>query len=74
MGKCKFGNKASKGNISVLATTLVFLVLGIVFLVISYHNQVLPWLKTTGIALLVIAVPILLWVLHNVIIKKIKDM
>ena len=45
MGKCKFGNKASKGNISVLATTL-----------------------------LVIEVPILLWVLHNVIIKKIKDM
>ena len=74
MGKFKPKAKASKGNISILGTTLGFLILGIILLIIGYKDNVLPWLKTTGIVLLVIAVPVLIWMAHSIIIEKIKDM
>ena len=74
MGKFKLKAKASKGNISILGTTLGFLILGIILLIIGYKDNVLPWLKTTGIVLLVIAVPVLIWMVHSIIIEKIKDM
>lgn len=67
-------NKASKGNISILGTTLGFLVLGIVLLIIGCQEHVLTWLKTTGIVLLVLAIPVLIFMVHNIIIEKIKDM
>lgn len=74
MGKFKPKAKTSKGNISILGTTLGFLILGIILLIIGYKDNVLPWLKTTGIVLLVIAVPVLIWMVHGIIIEKIKDM
>ena len=67
-------NKASKGNISILGTTLGFLVLGIVLLIIGCQDNVIPWLKTTGIVLLVLAIPAIICLVHNIIIEKIKDM
>lgn len=74
MGKFKQKAKASKGNISILGTTLGFLILGIVLLIIGCQDNVIPWLKTTGIVLLVIAVPVLIWMVHSIVIEKIKDM
>jgi Na+/melibiose symporter-like transporter len=74
MAKFKPKGKASKGNISILGTTLGFLIIGIILVIISYGENVIPWLKTTGIVLLVIAVPVLIWIVHNIIIEKIKDM
>lgn len=70
----KFNKKSSIGKVSVCATTLGFLVLGIILLIIGCKDNVVPWLKTTGIAILVIAVPIILWFAHLYISEKIKEM
>lgn len=55
MKKGLVNKKSKKAGIAVTLVTAVFAILGIVFLVIGYHDEVLRWMATTGIALLVVA-------------------
>lgn len=55
-------NKNKKTGIAVTMVTVVFAVLGAVFLIIGYHDEVLRWMVTTGVALLVVsAIPLLVF-------------
>ena len=67
-------NKASKGNISVLGTMISFIVLGTIFIIIAYHNDICDWINKYGLTLLVIAIPVLLFIIYQFGIKKIKEM
>lgn len=69
-------NKAN-GNtksIGVIIITAVFAILGIICIIIGYKDEVLTWLSTFGIVLLVIASPILVYIIYQLVLKKIKDM
>lgn len=65
------GNKKSK---SAVIVTLVFALLGTICLIIGYHSEFLWWLKNVGIVLLVIAAPLVIWLIYKKLIKDIKDM
>lgn len=74
MRKIKPAKKSSKktGGI-VLAVTLVFALIGTVCLIIGYKNEVLHFLVTTGIALLLVAlVPISVFI-YQLINKRIDS-
>lgn len=67
-------NKASKGNISVLGTMIGFIVLGTIFLIIAYHDKMGKWLDKYGLTLIVVLIPVILFVVHQFVMKKIKEM
>lgn len=67
-------NKASKGNISVLGTMIGFTVLGTIFLIIAFHEKMGKWLDKYGLTVLVIAIPVVLFIVHQFVMKKIKEM
>lgn len=65
--------KSKKTGIAVTVVTAVFAVLGAVFLVLGYHDEVLRWMTTTGIAFLVVsAFPVGIYV-YNIIQKRIDS-
>ena len=55
------------------AVTAVFALLGVVFMIIGYRDEVLRWMATTGIAFLVIALIPLGVFIYNVIQKKLDS-
>lgn len=59
---------------SLTLTTLIFIILGIVLILLGTFNQVVSWLKTFGIAFLVCACPLVIWVIYRVVNNKIKEM
>lgn len=65
------GNKKSIG---VIIVTIVFAIIGLAFLLIGYWNDVIPWMKTFGIVILVLVSPILIFVIFKTIIKRVKEM
>ena len=62
-----------KTGIAVTAVTLVFAIVGVAFLIIGYHDQVFTWMRTTGIAFLIIALIPLGILGYNLIQKKIDS-
>lgn len=66
--------KESNNNISIIKTTAVFVVLGLIFLIIGFFDGIAKWVKTCGIAFLIISVPFIIWIIYKVLMKKIKDM
>lgn len=72
----KFKKKTDnmKGKISVLWTTLIFAILAVVLLIIGYHNEVVHWMMTMGIVILVISVPISISIIYLLIKRKIEEM
>lgn len=72
MGNYKLNeSKKSKG---VIISTLVFAILGAICLIIGYKNEIVWWLKNIGIVLLVIAAPLIIYIIYKEIISKIKEM
>ena len=67
-------NKPSKGNISVLGTMIFFVVLGTLFTIIAFHDKMGKWLDKYGLTLCVVLIPVILFVVHQFVIKKIKEM
>lgn len=59
---------------SLTLVTLIFIILGVALVLIGAYSQVVSWLKTFGIAFLVCACPLVIWVIFKVINKKIKEM
>lgn len=67
-------NKPKSNVGSVALVSSIFAILGIVLLVIGYNVKIVSWLKTFGIVFIVLAVPIVIWILYNFINNKIKEM
>lgn len=61
-------------NIGVIAVSLFFAIAGLILIIIGYQNEIVSWMKTFGIVVLVISTPIIVFVLYQIINKKIKDM
>lgn len=66
--------KGSKANLGVIVTTIIFLIIGIILLIVGYGNEFLNWLKTFGVVILVISLPILVTCLGIIINNKIKEL
>lgn len=64
----------SKKNLGVILITAIMAVIGVTFLIIGYHNDVLNWMKTFGIVTCVLLTPLVLWIIYHYVIKKIKEM
>lgn len=65
--------KKGKKGIMVLLVTIGFAVVGTVLLVIGYHNEVVSFLRTTGIALLLVALIPLTMFVYGLINKRIES-
>ena len=63
----------SGAGIGVIITTVVFAALGIVFLIIGFHDTVLDWMKTMGIAILVVAMIPIIYIVYQLIQKRIDS-
>lgn len=66
--------KESKQRTGILGVSIAFIVVATILIIIGYKNQVLDWMKTTGFVLLVLSLPVLSYFLHEIFIKKIKEM
>lgn len=74
MAKSKNKSNNMKGKISVLWTTLIFTIIAIALLIIGYHNQIVHWMMTMGIVILMIAVPIAVTIVYLIVKRKIEEM
>lgn len=63
----------SNKNIGVVILITVFAIIGIACLVIGWRNEIVSWLKTFGIVILVITSPLVVYLLYRFIMNKIKD-
>lgn len=61
-------------NTGAIIVTIVFVILGLIFLLIGYNVRVLSWMKTFGIVILVLLSPVVAFIIYKIIIKKVKDM
>lgn len=66
--------KEAKAKISIALISAVFAVLAAICIIIGYKNEVFSWLKTTGIVVLVISLPVFLYFVYTYLMKKIKEM
>ena len=64
--------KIGKTGVGVIVVTAVFAVLGTVFLIIGYHDVVLTWMRTSGVAFLVMALFPLGFIVYHLIDKRIQ--
>jgi len=72
MPKAPQGKKTYK-NVFALIVTAVFLAAGVVLCVIAWHDTVIKWMANTGIACLVVALIPAIYVIANVVNKKIEE-
>lgn len=63
----------SNKNIGAVIITIVFAIIGIACLVIGYRNEIVSWMKTFGIVILVLTSPLIVFLLYKFIMNKIKD-
>lgn len=63
-----------KKNLGVILITAIMAVIGVTFLIIGYHNDVLSWMKTFGIVTCILLAPLVLWIIYHYVIRKIKEM
>lgn len=61
-------------NIGVIIIMAVFAIIGVTCLIIGYKNEIVSWMKTFGIVILVLLSPAIVYLLYKFIISKIKDM
>lgn len=71
MAKFNKPNGTNK-SIGMLVVTLIFLILGIVCIVIGFKNDIVSWMKTFGIAVCVLASPIIIFIIFRFIMSKIE--
>ena len=70
----KLGAKRiNKAGIGAAVVTAVFAALGATFLIIGYHDTVLQWMATVGVAFCVVAAIPLIIIGYNKIQKKIDS-
>lgn len=66
--------KEAKTKISIALISAAFAILAAICIIIGYKNEVFSWLKTTGIVVLVISLPVFLYFIYTYLMKKIKEM
>lgn len=66
--------KESKSKIGVIGITVAFAIVAAIFIIIGTGNVAFEWMKTTGIVLLVISTPIILYFIYAYVMNKIKEM
>ena len=64
----------SKKSLGVILVTAIMAVIGVTFLIIGYHTDVLNWMKTFGIVTCILLAPLVLWIIYHYVIRKIKEM
>ena len=64
---------SGKTGLIVILVTVVFASVGTAFMIIGYHNEILSFMKTTGIALLVVALVPLCVFIYQLINKRIDS-
>lgn len=64
----------SNKNVGVIIIMSVFAAIGLACFLIGWGNQIVSWMKTFGIVILVITSPVIVFLLYKIIIDKIKDM
>lgn len=65
--------KISRTGLGVGIVTAIFAIIGVTFLAIGYHDVALKWMRTTGIAVLVIAAFPIGWLVYHAIDKRIQQ-
>lgn len=68
----QFKNGGGKSQIVILVITILFAIVGIVLIVVANFTNVVAWLKVSGIATIVAAMPIIIMITFNIIQNKIK--
>lgn len=74
MAKYKLKKERNKTNLAVIIVIIIFALIGGTLLLIGYKNEMLKWMKTFGIVLLVLILPLAIFVIYTSVNKKIKDM
>lgn len=74
MAKYKLKKERNKTNIAVIIVIIIFALIGGTLLLIGYKNEMLKWMKTFGIVLLVLTLPLVVFVIYTNVNRKIKDM
>ena len=64
----------SRTNIIAIIVTVVFMLLGVAFIVIATFNDIVAWFRTFGITLVAISTPVVAWLLYNLIKRHIERM
>ena len=66
--------KEAKTKIGIIGITVAFAIVAAILIIIGTGNEVFSWMKTTGIVVLAISAPIILYFVYNYVMKKIKEM
>ena len=66
--------KTKNKNLGVIIVMSVFAVLGIACIIIGYGNEFVSWLKTFGIVIVVLALPVIVFIVYRILVKKVKEM
>ena len=64
----------NRTNIIAIIVTVVFLLIGVTFIVIATFNDLVSWFRTFGITLVAISAPVVAWLLYNLIKRHIEKM
>lgn len=73
MGKFKT-NKVKTRNGSIALICSIFMLIGIALIIIGYRTQIADWIANFGIAFLVLTVPVIAWVVYDILQRRIKEM
>lgn len=72
--KAKKRKKISKANLTLLILTICFAVTGIVCIFVGAYKEIVSWLLSFGIVLVVLALPVAVWLIRRILNKKVERM
>lgn len=73
MGKFKT-NKANTKSGSIALVCGIFIVIGIVLIVLPNLTTIADWVSKFGIALIVLSVPVIAFIVYDILRRKVKEM
>ena len=62
----------SNKNIGVIIIMAVFAIIGIACFIIGWRNEIVSWMKTFGIVIVVITSPLIVYLVYKFIMNKIN--
>jgi hypothetical protein len=73
MGKFKT-NKANTKSGSIALVCGIFIIIGIVLIVLPNLTDIADWVGKFGIALIVLATPVIAFIVYDILKRKVKEM
>ena len=73
MGKFKT-NKANTRNGSIALVSGIFILIGIILIVVTSLTNIADWVGKFGIALIVLSVPVIAFIVYDILRRKVKEM